>query len=144
MRNHLSGGLVFLWAVTLATSADAQGPKTVWEGVYTSAQANRGQGVYDASCTECHQDDLTGGGCEGASPLVGADFLARWNNRPLADLFGAVADAMPKGAPGSLTPDEYADVISFLLKKNLIPASDAPLATDPASLGEILFTETPR
>ena len=144
MRNHPIGGLVFLWAVTLVTSAGAQGPKTVWEGVYTSEQANRGQGVYDASCAECHHDDLAGGGDEGASPLVGADFLARWNNRPLADLFGAVADGMPKSAPGSLKPDEYADVISFLLKKSLIPASDAALAADPASLGEILFTEKPR
>ena len=33
---------------------------TVWQGVYTEAQAKRGQSEYTTHCANCHRDDLTG------------------------------------------------------------------------------------
>src|SRR5438105_2221469 len=110
--------------VSAQTSAAAA--KTVWDGVYLSAQANRGQDSYDKKCASCHQDDLTGGGDEGAAVLRGADFFAQWNNKTVGDLYRAISLGMPKDAPGSLSPEAAADLVSFLLKKNQIPASDTP------------------
>ena len=45
---------------------------SVWDGVYSSDQADRGQKVYEATCARCHGADLTGGR---ARPLVGESFV---------------------------------------------------------------------
>jgi mono/diheme cytochrome c family protein len=139
------GGLAVVVAVAFMSSAHAQsGPKTIWDGVYTSEQANRGQDLYDKKCSECHQDDLSGGGDEAAAVLRGADFFARWKDRPVAELFQKIAESMPKNAPGSLSPKDTADVVAFLFKKNQVPASDVDLSTDVGKLGQVVMTDKPR
>lgn len=140
-----SGVLVLLVTGVYTVSMSAQGgKKTIWDGVYTSQQANRGQETYDKSCASCHQDDLSGGGDDYAANLRGADFFARWNGKTVAELFHAIADGMPKNAPGSLSPDAYTDVLSFLMKKNLVPAGDSALAQQTDVLERILITDKPR
>jgi mono/diheme cytochrome c family protein len=125
--------------------ASAQvGKKSIWDGVYTSDQANRGQEIYDKRCTECHQDDLSGGGDEAAPVLRGADFFARWNDKTVADLFQKISGSMPRTAPGTLSPSATNELIAFILKKNQIPASDAPLPVESAKLQQIVITDQPR
>ena len=40
---------------------NAQGTKSVWDGVYTKEQADNGKTLYAKECGSCHGDQLTGG-----------------------------------------------------------------------------------
>jgi len=111
--------------------------KTTQDGVYTAAQAKRGDTIYGASCSTCHAADLSGSGQ--ASSLTGKDFNAAWDGVPLSDLFDRIRATMPADAPGTLTPAEVADVIAFILGKAGLPAGETELAADPADLKAITF-----
>ena len=122
--------------------------KTVWSGVYTEAQARRGEQVYKESCTYCHKDDLTGGflddGVGRAPALAGrrafdSSFFERWEDATVRDLAAAIAATMPQQKPASLSLQAYIDVVSFLLLKNGMPAGASELPTDVEALGRILI-----
>jgi len=122
--------------------------KTVWSGVYTEAQARRGEQVYKESCTYCHKDDLAGGflddGVGRAPALAGrrafdSSFFERWEDATVRDLAAAIAATMPQQKPASLSLQAYIDVVSFLLLKNGMPAGDSELPTDVEALGRILI-----
>ena len=53
--------------------------KTVWDGVYTSDQAARGEAAYADSCSGCHRDDLRGYN----GVLVGGRFMDSWREDTL-------------------------------------------------------------
>lgn len=125
-----------------ARSASAAA-RTVWDGVYTTAQQQRGEPVYVRECSTCHGETLKGG--EGSPPLTGGDFNERWNERTMADLFDIVRLTMPPppDTPGRLTAQQYADVVAYILKGNGFPAgAAAELPTDREQLKEILITFT--
>ena len=127
------GTLVFVQALVLLS---AQG-KTTADGVYSDAQAARGEAVYGKACTGCHQADLSG---DGQTPaLTGKEFNGDWNDLSLGDLFDRTRISMPADKPGSLQPAEVADVIAFLLKKGRFPAGPAELPADLAALKAIKF-----
>jgi len=139
------------WARTGLVSSSAgghQADKTVWSGVYTAAQARRGEQVYKESCTYCHRDDLTGGflddGVGRAPALAGrrafdSSFFERWEDATVRDLAAAIAATMPQQKPASLSVQAYIDVVSFLLQKNGMPAGNTELPTDVEALGQILI-----
>ena len=113
-----------LTLVTSAVSSSAQ-ERTIWDGVYTEAQALRGQDSYKAICGYCHRDDLSGGGSEAGAPsLRGTIFTSQWQDRQLVDLFVSIGTTMPKNEPDSLTAQVVADIVSFLLQANDIPNGD--------------------
>jgi mono/diheme cytochrome c family protein len=118
-------------------AAIPQEGKTQWDGVYSAAQAKRGEALYKKECSECHGEELEGKG-EAAS-LVGGDFAAAWNELTLNDLFERMRIAMPKEKPGSLTRAQYADAISYILSKNGAPAGKTELGNDAASLKTITY-----
>jgi mono/diheme cytochrome c family protein len=95
--------------------------------VYTEAQAKRGRNVYLASCRSCHA----------AESHTGQTFQTWWGDKTLADLYGFMSEKMPKNDPGSLDPQEYIDVIAYLLKMNTLPAGKTELEADPDSLAKI-------
>jgi mono/diheme cytochrome c family protein len=103
--------------------AKPAGPSTL-DGVYTDEQASRGKDVYAGSCRSCH------------SPMshTGATFNKWWRGKPLSDLFTFVSTRMPKNDPGSLAPDDVADVVAYLLKMNAMPVGPAELPPDVDSL----------
>ncbi|HEY7233256.1 MAG TPA: cytochrome c [Gemmatimonadaceae bacterium] len=100
--------------------------RTTQAGVYTAEQAARGQDVYAGMCRSCHT----------AESHTGAAFQ-KWDGRSLSELFGYMSTRMPKNEPGSLAPEEYADVLAYLLKLNQMPAGTAELPTDTTVLGTI-------
>ena len=118
--------------------AAAQTPRTTWSGVYSEAQAKRGAAVYDARCSSCHAPDLTG--LDQAPPLAGSEFNTNWNDLSVNDLFERIRISMPADKPGSLSREEAADVVAFILSKGNFPAGDAELPTDGEPLKEIKFT----
>jgi S-disulfanyl-L-cysteine oxidoreductase SoxD len=112
-------------AVT-ATMADSS-PTSQWDGVYTKAQANRGESLYAQNCLICHGQDLLGG--EMAPPLIGGQFQSNWNEQTLGDLFERIRISMPLTAPGSLSRQQVADVLAYLLSKDSYPTRQSELPT---------------
>jgi PQQ-dependent dehydrogenase (methanol/ethanol family) len=84
-------------------------------GWFTREQAATGHGLYVAKCGVCHGADLKGGG---APELIGHGFAAKWNGKTLNDLYVYTRDQMPKGSGGSLSGQEYADIVAFMLAQN--------------------------
>ena len=121
------------------TQADApKPPATTAEGAYTDAQAKQGKDVYSQTCASCHLDDLSGSGQ--ALPLEGDAFMQSWEGQTVDDLYEVIHDTMPQDKPGTLTPDQSVQVISYILKFNKFPAGQTELPSDPAAMKTILIT----
>jgi mono/diheme cytochrome c family protein len=124
----------FLFSVAFV-SLNAQATRSVNEGVYTADQAKRGEALYKENCSACHGDNLEGSGP--MPPLAGKDFLANWQGKTVGDLFEKTSTTMPATAPGSLTPEQAADIISFMLSKDQYPAGSAALEGKAEPLSKI-------
>jgi mono/diheme cytochrome c family protein len=114
---------------------------TVWDGIYTEAQAYRGEKVADTTCIGCHGPKLDGG--DSGPILVGERFLSGWTSQSVGELFAWMQEAMPAEAPGTLSKNDTAAVLAYILKLNKIPAGKVELSTDRAVLDRIRFTEAP-
>ena len=108
---------------TPASSAPYTGPSTL-KGVYTDEQAERGHDVYLGSCKSCHSPQSH----------TGATFNSWWRGKQLSDLFSFIKVRMPKNDPGSLAPEDVADVVAYLLKMNAMPTGANELYPDADSL----------
>ena len=102
---------------------------------YTVEQADAGLDVYRQHCSVCHGDNLDDGPF--APPLRGIEFQARWHFRSLEALFDQTSATMPQDRPGSLTDEEYMELLAFMLQENGISASDAELPADLAALAAL-------
>jgi mono/diheme cytochrome c family protein len=120
-----------------ARGAVAAQAKTQWDGVYTEEQAKRGEPAYAQYCASCHGPDLAGG--EMAPGLTGGEFSANWNDLTLGDLFERMRISMPQNAPGSLSRQQNADILSFILKKSNVPAGNTELPTATEQLATVKF-----
>jgi S-disulfanyl-L-cysteine oxidoreductase SoxD len=127
------------WVIAAVAVPMAQdvGVRTVSDGVYSEAQAVRGKTLYDAQCAFCHQPDLRGQGF--APGLVEDTFTSRWQDGNLGDLFTIVKVTMPQDKPASLTDDENAAIVAYLLQANRYPAGQEDLRPDLAALKEVVF-----
>ena len=123
------------------TGVAARQAQSVWDGVYTAAQARRGAPLYQQSCAECHGPDLAGG--ETAPGLDGGEFVWNWNGLSVGDLFERVRVSMPQGLPGSVSRQEKADILAFMFEANGFPAGDTELANRTAMLAGISFLAAP-
>jgi mono/diheme cytochrome c family protein len=137
--------LIFGSALVLAayTSVGAQAPASVMGGVYTDAQAKRGEKIYADNCATCHGPKLQGTDTAGPT-LSGPDFINGWKDMTVAALFAKISSDMPSNAPGSLKPEEYADTLSFVLATNKYPAGKSELPTDPAALKGVKMAPAPK
>jgi cytochrome c len=124
----------------LLRAANAQTSRTVWEGVYTDAQAERGRAGYHETCVGCHRDDLRGDNT--APSLVGESFMFLWGDMEVGELAARIQKLMPPERPGSLAAQTYTDIVAFILQKNALPAGSTELSPDPAAL-HILITAAP-
>ncbi len=96
-------------------------------GVYTAAQALRGRDLYALKCRSCHTP----------ASHTGLIFDTWWGGKLVADLFEYVQERMPKNEPGSLTPEECADVIAYVFRMNAMATGAEELSTDVAALRKI-------
>ena len=132
-----TGILVCLVFVLAAQDAPT---RSVWDGVYTPAQATRGQTLYNKECSGCHGQSLSGG--EEAPPLSGGAFMANWNGLTVGDLFERIRVSMPEGRPGTLSRQQNADVLAYILTGNQFPAGKAELNKETELLKQIKFEST--
>lgn len=129
-------------ALTVAAASPAAGQgttpsRTVWDSVYTAAQAQRGQGLYLDTCSACHGPML--GGIDAAPALVGGSFKSKWNGVNLADMTERIRISMPLSNPGTLSRQQVADVLAYLLSANQFPAGGTELPRQSGFLQQILF-----
>ena len=95
---------------------------------YTKQQVAHGQGVYSAQCAVCHGDKLQG---VSAPALTGPSFAKSHLN--VSEIRSVVATQMPLTAPGSLTPEDYASIMAYMLSYDCVK---------PAGAGEVPFPTT--
>ena len=129
----LTASLVLVLATLTATpGAQAPAPRTVWDGVYTDAQATRAQGTFGASCERCHT--LT---ADGRRPLSGEGFLTKHTQKTVGELLTYISTSMPNGQPGTLSASNYADLMALILRSNGVPAGTAELT--PESIAKVMI-----
>ncbi len=135
----LAGGFAVAGAPSSALAADATpAGKAAGDGIFTTDQSKRGEAVYNANCAMCHQPDL--GGKEPVPELAGDKFLAHWLGHPVGELFTRVSTTMPQGKPGSLTHDQYIDVIAFIIDANGFKSGTTELKADSDALKTIMIS----
>jgi S-disulfanyl-L-cysteine oxidoreductase SoxD len=129
------GGVGLAGVLVLIASAHAQQmSKTTAQGVFTEAQATRGQKAYMDSCARCHAEDLLGAS---GPALVGDFFTNRFVGSNVQEIVKTVRRSMPQEAPDSLGTPMYVDIASFILKSNGSPTGAAELPTDAETLLQI-------
>ena len=129
--------IVFLGISSLSKAAAQE--RTVWDGVYTTAQSDRGRAAYRMSCASCHGESLAGD----VAPALSGPFWSIWEGRTVAELFKVIRTTMPADGPESLKPQEYADIVTYLFNVNKFPAGEVELPTDAAALEAVKITKGP-
>mgnify|MGYP003348210978 CR=1 FL=1 len=95
--------------------------KTVWDGVFTAAQAQRGMKTYLAQCASCHGEEMKAG--PGAPSIAGPEFQFGWDKKPVGGVADYIKMNMPPGQAGSLKDADVADLVAAILKTNGFPES---------------------
>jgi len=128
---------IILAAVSVSAPRAAQAPpRSAKEGVYTTEQADRGKPAYDGKCASCHGSMATV--TPDMAPLLNdSGFQNLWRDRSLAQLFSRIRETMPQDKPNTLSPEETADLVAYILNANQLPAGDTPLPTDLEKLKDI-------
>jgi cytochrome c len=115
---RLFGFLSVFAVIVMAQVLTAQdGPTSVQAGVYTDAQAERGEKFFGEACMVCHQpEEFSDGG-----------YMEGWSGQSVNDFVEFVRSTMPEDNPGRLKRREYIDIISYFFKLNGLPAGETDL-----------------
>lgn len=129
-------GLLLFASLTVSVGSAQSKPsaRTVWDGAFTAAQADRGTRDFGASCAGCHS--LT---ADGRLPLVGEVFWKSFSQKTVGDMLEYVSTYMPNGAPGSLTDAAYRDIAALMLSSNGFPAGTSELG--PGNVDALILPE---
>ena len=100
-----------------AAPAAPAGPVTTLAGVYSAAQARRGDAVFQKSCLECHVP----------TDYTGDSFRSKFVGGTAYDMYEQIRSSMPQSDPGSLTSQQYTDLVAFLFSLNGLPTRSADL-----------------
>jgi cytochrome c len=135
-------------STTSSAASKATGAKmSVWSGVYTTAQAKRGEKVHSTGCAMCHGPRLDGAGQPDmpASPgIAGSMLLFKWKGQTVAALFEYVWTKMPTDNPGTLTAQDSIDSIAHMFAVSEMPPGDKELLPDVAALADIVIADKPK
>ncbi len=101
--------------------------------VYTMAQAERGEGIFEEWCGVCHLPSF----------FTGIGFRAGWAGNTIGELYRFVAATMPQDLPGRLEPQQYADALAYIFQVNRMPPGDQELPPDERELNRFRL-ELPR
>ncbi len=133
---------VSLWTLALVVTAAAlymplnAQEKSVNDGVYSDAQAKRGATLYGEQCATCHGEKMEGV-ADLFPALTGEPFVKTWSGKSVAELFDKIQTTMPALDPGSLKPEQTADIVAFILSHSKYPAGAAELASTADALKPI-------
>jgi mono/diheme cytochrome c family protein len=105
-------------------------------GDYTKAQADAGKQIFDKTCAVCHGDHLQGG----VGPaLAGQQFLSvsQFQKISAEYFFHFMSTHMPLTDPGSLTKEQYLNIMAYMLEANGYPAGSQQLTDNKEELEAI-------
>jgi mono/diheme cytochrome c family protein len=113
--------------------------KSVTDGVYTEEQAKRGATVYAEQCASCHGEKMEGV-ADLFPALTGDLFMKNWTGKSVGELYEKIATTMPALDPGSMKPDQVADVVADILHEAKYPAGTTALeaSADPLKTIQIV------
>ena len=113
--------LLSVGSIDLPAYGQSAGQRSTRDGVYSEMQAQRGRRSFETHCTECHElAEFTGAGA----------ILAEREGERLWEIFDFMWSEMPEDRPSWLEPEEYADILSFLLSAYGLPAGNDALPAD--------------
>lgn len=138
---HILGVGTFVCALVAAftVAGHARQARTVADGVYSAAQAQRGAALSKAQCASCHGDMLEGV----VGPMLAGDgFLQAWAGRTMTDLVDKIQNTMPLQAPGSLSRAQSIDIATYMLQASKLKPGQADLAA--GALAQVTFAAAPR
>lgn len=116
-------------STTPPPAASAGSAPAATPAYFTAEQATRGQRVFTGICSTCH----------GRNEFAGPIFALTWRAEPVRNLFEQVSTNMPQDAPGSLTPQQYADVVAYILQLNGVTPGDRELPADAGQLSSLVW-----
>jgi S-disulfanyl-L-cysteine oxidoreductase SoxD len=131
--------------IAFATYAQSPPRQTVWSGVYTDVQADRGKAAYMTNCSPCHGPEL-----DGVARLKGDDFMERWREFDVRGLYDFISKSMPRqrrgstNRPGSLSEGTYLDIIAHIFRSNTFPAGADELTVPALKNIQIELKDGPR
>ncbi len=142
------GGVTEPEVATARADLDPPGEvRSIWDGVYTQEQADRGAAVFNSPCGTCHGSRLNGApddqDMRPAPPLARANFLRVWDGRSLGMLQSYSHWTMPQSNPGFLPEEDYLAIIAHMLATTGAPPGDTPLSLDPEELALIRIGPAP-
>ena len=126
--------VVLIALLATAVALRAQDTPRIWQGVYTSAQAERGKAVFNTTCLRCHGEDLAG---NTAPALKGDRFQSSWGGDVIDSLFTKVRDTMPPNFGTILDDQVKLDVVTYILQTNGFPAGMTELTVGSADLATV-------
>lgn len=135
MKNLLKVGGAASLALALAIVPAAAQEATSADGIYALEQAERGVEVYANNCAACHADNMTG--TPGGPGIAGSRFKALWAKKSVGELYTKIHDTMPAGMGGSLTEEEYLDVVAYILQTNKFAPGDTAMTADIEALNAV-------
>lgn len=125
---------LFARTASAQAAADSSASGSALLGAYSEEQARRGRTAYEKNCTSCHAP----------TAYTGVAFRRAWVGRPVFELWEQIRTTMPNDAPGRLKPEQYADIVAYLLKLNGYPAGSTSLPAEAQRLQRILIEPLPR
>jgi mono/diheme cytochrome c family protein len=134
----LAAAAAFALALLLPVPGAAQAPsRSTWDGVYSAEQADRGAQLYMGACAQCHGPQM--GGIDAAPALTGGRFASNWNGVTLGDMVDRIRVSMPQNDPGSMSRQQVADVLAYILEANGFPPGQKELPRQTAFLRQIAY-----
>ncbi len=119
----------FVLLTVSAVSAQDPPKSTTKDGVYSKTQADGGKALFAKVCSKCHSFKSEAN--EEAPALGGENFFKNWEGRSVYELATQIKTAMPPDGSVTLTDDDTANAIAFILQSNGFPdGGDKALKTD--------------
>ena len=119
MLSRMMRALAAVALILLASCAE-QTPETSMDGIFTAAQAERGEGLFGSLCQRCHS----------VQEFTGRSFDTIWAGVPAAALYTQIANTMPLDQPGSLGIPQVTALMAYIFAANDMPNGNTPLAGD--------------
>ena len=119
--------MIVLLCTPFLTAAAASGTTSgsALPTLFTNGEAAQGRIVFKQHCAACHGDDLRG---KIGPALVGPSLGSASDHTTVSIMFNVIAFEMPADEPASLTRQNYADVMAYILQRNGYPADAHPLS----------------
>ena len=116
--------------VALTARSQSAGSGSTRDGIFSAAQVERGRESFLWECMECHEmEEFTAAGA----------YLEQMDGETLWEVFEYIWSEMPEDEPSWLEPEEYADILAYILSVYGMPAGEQDMPTNEAELERIVI-----